>query len=618
MSANAVSIVMPSYQRAGVLLRTLDHLLGLEPQPGEILVVDQTDTQPPDVARVLTRLGREGRIRWMRHQPPGVVGAMNCGMREAKGDIVLFLDDDIIPDANLVAAHRVAHERYPEALAVAGRVVQGENEGKAESGKQKLEIGREDGSRKTEDVGENAETLKRSTEAQPSIQACVQPTDAHSPASGVRSRVSSTLRRDLDFAFDGDSPCWVENVMAGNLSVKREKALAIGGFDENFIPPVSFRFETDFARRMVAAGGRIRFEPNASILHLRAASGGTRSQGLHLTSASPIHGVGDYYYALKHGKGWDRIGYIFRRPFREVRTHFHLRHPWWIPVKLIGELRAIWMAAGLHRAGAKLRSSDDDAKAFYDAQYAGSRYATYAEPAMHPFHAEINRILDQYGRRSEKWLEVGCGRGFLQDVVVDYTGVDVTATVASFLHKPFCCAPAEALPFEASSFDGLWSYAVLEHVENPEQALSEMRRVLKSSGLLILSPAWQCRAWAGRDYAWKPWRDLSLLDGVRKALIPLRNAVPVRACFIFPRRALHLINYFFKKSPLRFYARALTPSYSDYNVIDADARHHIDPFDAILWFRSRGDRVLSHPGWRRSFLVRTGPLVIEMAGGDEA
>ena len=39
---------------------------------------------------------------------------MNRGLREAKGDIVLFLDDDIIQDKNLVAAHRETHVEHPD------------------------------------------------------------------------------------------------------------------------------------------------------------------------------------------------------------------------------------------------------------------------------------------------------------------------------------------------------------------------------------------------------------------------------------------------------------------------------------------------------------------------
>jgi GT2 family glycosyltransferase len=141
--------------------------------------------------------------------------------------------------------------------------------------------------------------------------------------------------------------------MAGNLSVKKDRALEIGGFDENFLG-VAYRFETDFARRIIQAGGKIRFEPRASIRHLRAATGGTRKHGNHLTSPSPLHGVGDYYFALKQGTDIQALLYILRRLVREVSTRFHLRHPWYIPVKLLGEFLGLMLAVVLRIRGPRL------------------------------------------------------------------------------------------------------------------------------------------------------------------------------------------------------------------------------------------------------------------------
>ena len=162
------------------------------------------------------------------------------------------------------------------------------------------------------------------------------------------------MKTDLDFPFNSNLRKEVANVMAGNLSVKREAFIKIGGFDERFSPPVSFRFETEFARRVIKNKGKIFFEGLASIKHLRAPSGGTRSSGSHMKSLSPVHGVGDYYYALLHGKGLDKYLYILKRPFREIRTKFHMKNPWYIPVKFIGELRAIFMAYKKIRQGPKL------------------------------------------------------------------------------------------------------------------------------------------------------------------------------------------------------------------------------------------------------------------------
>lgn len=249
-------------------------------------------------------------------------------------------------------------------------------------------------------------------------------------------------------------------------------------------------------------------------------------------------------------------------------------------------------------------------QAFYDGQYSADRYAAYPSAEAHPFRPDLEALLSRYGNSEGKWLEVGCGRGYLQDVVEDYVGVDVAATVAPLLHKPFRCAPAERLPFPDGQFDGIWSYAVLEHVESPEKALEEMRRVLKPGGVLILAPAWQCRPWAGKEYAWKPYCDLPRLDRIRKATIPIRDSMVFRSLFVIPVRLFRLLSYAIRRTPTPFRTRRLEPNYTEYRVIDADARHAMDPFEAILWFRSRGDQVCSHPGWLRSFWIRSGAIVV--------
>ncbi|HKR64971.1 MAG TPA: hypothetical protein VJZ00_14655, partial [Thermoanaerobaculia bacterium] len=152
--------------------------------------------------------------------------------------------------------------------------------------------------------------------------------------------------RDLEFRFNHDVACDVQNVMAGNLAVDRTRALSIGGFDENFIA-VAYRFETDFALRIVAAGGRIRYEPAASIHHLKAPGGGVRVWGDHRTSASPAHSAGDYYFARKHiAAFWP---YVARRLAKNVATRYHLAHPWTVPGKLVGELRGLMLGVRLAR-----------------------------------------------------------------------------------------------------------------------------------------------------------------------------------------------------------------------------------------------------------------------------
>jgi hypothetical protein len=158
---------------------------------------------------------------------------------------------------------------------------------------------------------------------------------------------------DLDFAFNSSEPGFIGNVMAGNLSVKRVRALEAGGFDENF-SGAAYRFETDFAARLVRGGGRIWFEPRASIRHLKAGSGGLRAYGDHLRSASPHHSAGDYYFALQNLPARAVARYAALRLFRNVATRYHVTHPWWIPSKLLGELRGLLLARRLRREGRRL------------------------------------------------------------------------------------------------------------------------------------------------------------------------------------------------------------------------------------------------------------------------
>lgn len=253
------------------------------------------------------------------------------------------------------------------------------------------------------------------------------------------------------------------------------------------------------------------------------------------------------------------------------------------------------------------------AKSFYEAQYsAGGGYADYGDSASHPFRPALERLIAQFGNPRGAWLEVGCGRGALQDVVSDYTGVDLAESCARFLRKAFVPAAAERLPFPDDRFDGVWSYAVLEHVEHPERALSEMRRVTRPGGALILAPAWHCRPWAGRTYAWKPYAELSTADRFRKATIPLRNLLLVRVWPLLIRRLLWALAYAARRSPTALHPRPLTPNYSECRCVDADARHDLDPFDAFLWFRSRGDLPLVPRGWGAAFRFRSGAVVIRV------
>jgi GT2 family glycosyltransferase len=252
-----------------------------------MLVVDQTDEHARETAEYLRKRDEQGWIRWLRIAGPSIPGAMNRGLLEARSEIVLFLDDDIEPFPDLVTAHADAHGRG--ARLVAGRVLQ--------------------------------------------------PWDGDIPrAAWAEKKVASTEEREVD------------EFMGGNFSVRREDAIALGGFDENFVR-VAYNFEREFADRWRERGGRIQFRPDAAIRHLKASSGGTRTFGEHLTTLRPSHSVGAYYYLLRSRLAKRRLAEFVARPFRAVATRHHLRHPWWIPVTLAAELAGMVWAVALHARG---------------------------------------------------------------------------------------------------------------------------------------------------------------------------------------------------------------------------------------------------------------------------
>jgi GT2 family glycosyltransferase len=297
-----VSVVIPTYNRNKVLIDTINHLLKQSHPATEILIIDQTIKHEPDTENTLCNWGDKNIIRWFRLKIPSITIAMNFGLLKSISDIVLFLDDDIIPHHKLIESHIKAYEKTNSIWATVGQVFQ----------------------------------------------------PKESPLSTTYKSKNNHLLNFIDFHFNSENRSFVENVMAGNLSVLRKKALSIGGFDENYLPPVAYRFETDFAKRIIKSGGKILFEPKARINHLHISEGGTRTRGSHLCSASPIHGSGDYYYAIKQGYNYiEKFIYILKRPFREIRTKYHIKKPWCVPIKFVGEIRAFRKALSLIRSGPK-------------------------------------------------------------------------------------------------------------------------------------------------------------------------------------------------------------------------------------------------------------------------
>lgn len=277
-----VTVAIPTFGREEVLVETIEALLALHEAPDELLVIDQTLRHGEGVERALVELERAGKLAWIRRRQPSIPAAMNAGLLEAHGEVVLFVDDDVLPNGELIAAHRLAHAGQVGGIVV-GQVL-------------------EPGQRPEPLLGES-------------------------------------------FAFRSSVPQPVPDFIGCNVSMDRAMALRVGGFDESF-RGAAYRYEREFSARVLAAGGRLVFDPSASVMHLRAPRGGTRHFGSHLTTVRPHHAIGEYYYLLRtRPEGW--LGTLGRRLAFSVATRHHLRRPWWIPVTWVAELCGLVWACAL-------------------------------------------------------------------------------------------------------------------------------------------------------------------------------------------------------------------------------------------------------------------------------
>ena len=139
-------------------------------------------------------------------------------------------------------------------------------------------------------------------------------------------------------------------------------------------------------------------------------------------------------------------------------------------------------------------------------------------PYLHGFSEEEQQRLRQQARfaetavyrnidfgKAKQILEVGCGVGAQSEILlrrfpdIHLTGIDfndrqLAAAQAYLKELPYAQGrhqikkmDATNLEFEANQFDGAFLCWVLEHIPDPAQALSEIRRVLKPGAKIFIS-----------------------------------------------------------------------------------------------------------------------------------
>ena len=89
-----------------------------------------------------------------------------------------------------------------------------------------------------------------------------------------------------------------------------------------------------------------------------------------------------------------------------------------------------------------------------------------------------------------KKLEVGCGTGGFLEVYNDVIGIDINPECIKICKQKnlnVTHMEIDKINFNDNEFDSILIDNVLEHLEKPENLISEMKRVLTPSGIVVVS-----------------------------------------------------------------------------------------------------------------------------------
>lgn len=104
-----ISVLIPTFNRCSLLARTLPTILSQDLASDQFEVIVIVDGSSDQTLQVLQRLERPT-LRIIVQGNLGQACAYNAGLAQARGEYVLFLDDDIICKPSLLSAHLEAHQ----------------------------------------------------------------------------------------------------------------------------------------------------------------------------------------------------------------------------------------------------------------------------------------------------------------------------------------------------------------------------------------------------------------------------------------------------------------------------------------------------------------------------
>lgn len=244
-----ISVIVATYNRNKVLCESITSILGdfqhlSEDVEKELIIVDQSSKHDEYTNKFLKSVCSENVILINEHLA-SLPNARNVGIKISSGDIIIFLDDDILVQKNFFNAYLKAYSEN-DVYSVVGNV---------------LLVNKD----KDNIILSNQSSFKSYIKKKLIFFVFGNKSYVISKYGLVLSDTSSNKRQIVD----GGMGC--------NMSFRKCVFDQVGYFDTNYIGN-ALREETDLFYRMKSRNMKILFEPKASLLHLMDNTGGCRSE----------------------------------------------------------------------------------------------------------------------------------------------------------------------------------------------------------------------------------------------------------------------------------------------------------------------------------------------------
>lgn len=105
------SVVLPTFKRPEILKRCLEALQAQDFNKDnfEVVVIEDGGSDNSKTSEITRSFGKTLPVRYFSKSHEGQGVARNLGIKEARGEIIIFIGDDIFPDRNFLKEHDEAH-----------------------------------------------------------------------------------------------------------------------------------------------------------------------------------------------------------------------------------------------------------------------------------------------------------------------------------------------------------------------------------------------------------------------------------------------------------------------------------------------------------------------------